>query len=99
MMKRLIILVALVSLMINGCSANKKYTVAPKGKSLSPTNPEQPKIEKPEPPKSQTEKNRITYRITVIIREIIVDNVDDVEGMLPEDKKQEKKGDGMLLAD
>ena len=95
MMKRIIILVALVSLMMTGCAANKKYTVPPKGKLLSQTNPKQPK---PEPPKSDTEKNRITYRITVIIREVIVDNVEDAEGMLPEDKKQEKKGDAMLLA-
>jgi len=92
MMKRIIIFTVLVSLMMTGCVVHR---VPQPAKKILIT--EQPKTEnpKPEPPKSETEKNRITYRITVIIREIIVDNVDDVEEMLP--KKDEQKKGGELL--
>ena len=96
MMKPIIILVALVSLMMTGCVAHRVPQPATKIPIIH-HKPEQPEAEKPEPPKSETEKNRITYRITVIIREVIVENVDDIEGMLPEDKKQQKKGGGLLL--
>lgn len=94
MMKRIIILTVLACLMMTGCVVHR--VPKPATKILIT---EQPKAEKPKPeaPKSETEKNRITYRITVIIREIIVDNVDDIDEMLPKDKTQEKKG-GMLLA-
>jgi hypothetical protein len=94
MMKRIIILVALVSLMMTSCVVHR--VPKPAAKILI----EHPKTEKPKPeaPKSETEKNRITYRITVIIKEVVVDNVEDVESMLSEQKKQKNKPDGMLLA-
>lgn len=92
MIKRIIILMALVSLVMTGCVVHRVPQPAKKVLIMAEPEPEQPK---PEPPKSETEKNRITYRITVIIREIIVDNVDDVEGMLP--KKDEQKKGGELL--
>jgi len=94
MMKHIIILTALVSLMMTGCVVHR----VPKPAAKIPIVVAQPKAEKPkpEPPKSETEKQKITYRITIIIREIVVENVDDVEGMLPENKKQEKKGGELL---
>ena len=93
MMKHIIILTALVSLMMTGCVVHRVPQPAKKVLIMAEPEPEQPK---PEPPKSETEKQKITYRITIIIREIIVDNVDDIDEMLPKDKKQEKKGGELL---
>ncbi len=92
MMKHIIILTALVSLMMTGCVVHRVPQPAKKVLIMAEPEPEQPK---PEPPKSETEKQKITYRITIIIKEIVVENVDDVEGMLP--KKDEQKKGGELL--
>ncbi len=92
MMKRIIILMALVSLMMTGCVVHRVPKPAAKIPIVAQPKAEKPK---PEPPKSETEKQKITYRIILIIREIVVENVDDVEGMLP--KKDEQKKGGELL--
>jgi hypothetical protein len=90
MMKRIIIVVALASLMMSGCVVHRVPQAAAKIPITA-----QPKPEKPKP---DPEKQTITYRITIIIREVVVENVDDINSMLPEDKKQEKKEGGVLLA-
>ncbi len=37
------------------------------------------------------------FRVTIIIREVVVENVDDLESMLPEDKIEENKGGKLPL--
>ena len=81
----MIILTILVSLMMTSCVVHR----VPK-----PTTKHDIEFEGGTP-NPDTEKQKVTYRITIIIKEIVVENVEDVEGMLP--KKDEQKKGGELL--